>query len=187
MVLTRSRGLDFCCASVLPLYSSHLHSPLRTGKSYTIYFEGEIQPGYSEDVICLALGFVAGDDRVSRIPGFERGSIGMQCRDGSFHVGNNPVQNASARAFRPGDQIGFGMTFSNSRIGTLSASTSSIDVELFATRDGNKIGPWALENLVGQSDTLRGFDGNHDLYAAVGTTREVKAHIWFDRKPPVDY
>jgi hypothetical protein len=137
------------------------------------------------------MGLVAGDDRVSRMPGFERGSIGMQCRDGNFYLGNNLVKNASARGFKPGDQIGFGMTFSNSRIGTLSASSSSIDIELFATRDGNKIGPWALKDLVGQPDSLRGFDGHHDLYAAVGTTRKVEAHIWLDRKycryiPPTD-
>jgi len=190
-VLTWSSGRDFCCTSRLPLYSPHLHSPLRTGKPYTVYFEGEIQPGHSEDAICLALGFVAGDDRVSRMPGFERGSIGMQCRDGSFYVGNGRIKNASARAFRPGDQIGFGMTFSNSGSGVLSASSSSIDVELFATRDGKRIGSWALKDLVEHPDSLRGFDGHNDLYAAVGTTREVDAHIWFDRKywrysPPTD-
>jgi hypothetical protein len=185
-ITTKPRSREFCFTSPLPLYSANLHSPLHTGKKFAIYFEGEILPGNSEDTVCLALGFVAGKDRVSRMPGFECGSIGIQCRDGHLYVGNSLLKNTRTVVFEPGDQLGFGITFSESRKNTqqnmVSTPSPSVDTEIFVSRDGSLIGKWNLQDLAGQSDSLYGFEGEHDLYAAVGTSREVNVDILFEEK-----
>lgn len=179
-IATKPRSREHCFTSALPLYSANLHSPLRTAAPFTIYFEGEILPGNTEDNVHLALGFVAGKDRVLRMPGFERGTIGFQCRDGRLCVGNNVLKDAKTAAFEPGNLLGFGMTLSKSEMG--SSSSPAIDAEIFVTREGSLIGTWKLQDLGENTAVLEGFEGGHDIYAAVGTSREVHVDILFERK-----
>ena len=189
--MTKPRSPESCFTTVRPLYSANHHSPLVTGRSFTIYFEGEIR-GNSDDAVCLALGFVAGRDRAFRMPGLERWSIGIHCRDGRLYMNNNVVENVARGAFEPGQQLGIGMTFSVSGDddrGTDDAqaptvSSSSIGVELFLTRDGEEVGSWNLRDQLGQSEALsfEGLGGAHDLYGAVGTSGDVNADILFEGK-----
>lgn len=83
-VETKARSLESCFITNRPLYSFRHHSPFVTGTPCIIYLEGEIRPGNSEDSVRLALGFVAGRDRASLMPGFERGSIGIHYRNGGL-------------------------------------------------------------------------------------------------------
>lgn len=190
-VATKPRSPESCFVTTRPLYSARHHSPHVTGRPFTIYYEGEIRPGNSEDSVCLALGFVAGRDRASRMPGFERGSIGIHCRDGSLYVNNNLLENAATAVFEPGQQVGIGMTFSKSDCNAQlvddaqpsTASSSSINVEVFLSRDEKKVGSWNLGELRQLGGLpFEGLEGTHDLYAAVGTSREVNVDILFEKR-----
>jgi hypothetical protein len=125
------------------------------------------------------------------MPGFERGSVGVHCRDGGLYVNNALLKNAAAAVFEPGQQVGIGMTFSKSdcdaqQVDDAQSSTacsSSICVEVFLSRDGKKVGNWNLDEL-SQSGGLpfEGLEGAHDLYGAVGTWREVNVDILFEKR-----
>jgi len=162
-----------------------------TGKPFTAYFEGEIRPGDSEDAIRLALGFVAGDDEVSKMPGCERWSIGIQCSEGQLFVNGDGVDSAQTGAFGPGQQLGIGLTYAVSNSvrqtedsGVSIASPTSINVEVFVTRDGKKIGNWNLcDQLRGPGGlSFEGLEGQHDLYAAVGTVGEANIDILLEQR-----
>ena len=172
------------------MYSAKIDSPLVTGKPYTVYFEGEIT-GDSEDAIRLALGFIAGEDAVSKMPGCERWSLGVQCSEGRLFVNGNAVENVHTGGFEPGQQLGIGLKYAvsnqvqqteDSRVSV--APPSSIDGEVFITRDGKKIGSWRLCELLRDSGNLsfEGLEGQHDLYAAVGTSGEANVDILFDEE-----
>jgi hypothetical protein len=187
---TKPRSPELCFTSTLPLYSEFLHSPLRTGRSFTIYYEGQIERT-SEDTVCLALGYVAGKDRTLRMPGFEHGSIGIDCRDGRVYANGKHIRGLKTEPFEPRQRLGVGMTFSK-RVGDISQVTSSsaslvmnssINVELFLTRDGKEIGTWNLREVLGEhSSSFVGLEGLHDLYPAIGTLKDVVVEIWFDKK-----
>lgn len=123
-VTTKPSSREFCFTSPLPLYTAKHHSPLCTESPFTIYFEGDILCGNNEDTVCLALGFVAGKDRVRRTPGFARGSIGVQCRDGHLYLDNNLLNQAGADPFEAGDHLGFGLAFLKKKSSTQKGSNS---------------------------------------------------------------
>jgi len=183
---TKPRSPELCFTSTLPLYSEFLHSPLRTGRSFTIYYEGQIERT-SEDTVCLALGYVAGKDRTLRMPGLEHGSIGIDCRDGRVYANGKHIRGLETEPFEPRQRLGVGMTFST-EVGNISQATSlitnsSIDVELFLTRDGKEIGTWNLQEVFEEdTSSFMGLEGLHDLYPAIGTLKDVVVDIWFDRK-----
>jgi hypothetical protein len=123
------------------------------------------------------------------MPGFEYGSIGICCRGRRLYLNNFPVENTGTAAFEPGQQLGIGITFSrrdcdtqqvdNAQARLPSDSSPSIDVEVFLSRNGKKAGCWNLGDLLAKSDSLPldGLEGNHDLYAAVGTKGAVDVDI----------
>ncbi|KAE9379591.1 hypothetical protein N431DRAFT_434529 [Stipitochalara longipes BDJ] len=63
-------------------------------------------------------------------------------------------------------------------------SPSSIDVEVFVTRDGKKIGGWKLCDQLKESEGLsfEGLEGRHDLYAVVGTLGEANVDILLEER-----
>ncbi|KAI9785345.1 MAG: hypothetical protein M1839_000363 [Geoglossum umbratile] len=193
-VTTQSRSPESCFITSIPLYSARFHSPLDTDRPFTVYFEAAIRlgNGNDEDGVCLALGFVAGRDRACRMPGFEQGSIGIHCRDRQLYLNNCPVENTGSAPFEPGQHLGIGMTFSRRDGETQQvddahaqlplASSSSINVEVFLSRDRKKAGCWNLKDFLGKLDglPLEGLEGNHDLYAAVGTVGKADVDIYFN-------
>ena len=126
------------------------------------------------------------------MPGLERGSIGIHCRDGGLYLNGNPLENVGTTQCEPGQHVGIGVTFSVSSGDAQKAnsaqppvaSSPSINVELFLTRDGKKVGSWNLSDQSRHSEgsPSEGLEGFHDLYAAVGTSGEVNADILFERR-----
>ena len=188
-VATKPRSRESCFTTSLPLYSARHHSPLATGEPFTIYFEGQIRRGNSEDVPWLALGFVAERDEALCMPGVERGGIGIHCYKGMLYINGKPAENLGTAGFDTAQRVGIGLTMSrrDSRSQQVddaqatSTPSSSINVEVFLSRDGEGVGAWSINNLSTQSDSilLEGLNGSHDLYAAVGTKREVNVDIFF--------
>jgi len=185
-VLRRARSAEKCFMISLPLYSAKHNSPLVTNKTFTIYFEVQIRSGDDDGEVGLALGFVAGKARASRLPGFEKGSVGMQCRDGKFYLNGRLVECLATREFEPYQRVGVGMTFSRAfeDAPAMTTSSSAIDVELFLSRDGKKIKGLNLRDQVDLSDTLlsEGLEGAHDLYAVIGTAGKANVDILFEQE-----
>lgn len=190
-VETKRRSPESVFRTLRPLYSANVHSPLITGEPFTVYFEGEIRQGDNEDAIRLALGFVAGEDGASKMPGCERWSLGVQCSEGRLFVNGKVVESVHTGAFEPGQQLGIGLNYAVSNgvqqledNGISTDSPSSIDIEVFITRDGKKIGGWKLCDQLNESEGLsfEGLEGRHDLYAAVGILGEVNVDILFEKK-----
>jgi hypothetical protein len=122
------------------------------------------------------------------MPGLERGSIGVNFRDGGLYVNRQLLAKGICK---PVEQVGIGMTFSKSDVNvkevddvqSSAVSSPSISVEVFLARDGKKAGSWNLGELRDAGSlAFEGLEGNHDLYAAVGTLKEVNVDILFDKK-----
>jgi len=190
---TKLRDLELCIPTALPAYSAILHSPLTTKQSRMVYVEAENRPRRGEDGIeCLMLGFVAGGDRVLKMPGHERWSIGVQCFDGRLYLNGSFADTIVTRGFKPGQRIGIGLTFAVSdhggrqtqdNVGT-GVTSSSIVVEVFVTSDGETIWSQEMHELLKRHEELsdRGLEGRYDLYAAVGTMGEANVNVLLEKK-----
>ncbi|KAF4611345.1 hypothetical protein G7Y89_g15668 [Cudoniella acicularis] len=186
---TWPRSGKMCFTTTFPIYSALLQSPILTGKSFTVYYEGQIERT-SEDVVYVSVGYVAGKERNLHLPGFERGSIGINCRDGRIYVNGTMIPGIKTAPFQPRQRLGLGMTFSkkiydanlNDSSSSASIASSAQNIGMFLTRDGKKLGTWNLQEILGQDRlTFEGFDGSRDLYPAVGTLRDVVVHVLFGR------
>jgi hypothetical protein len=190
---TKPRDLELCIPTTLPAYSAFLHSPLATKHSRMVYVEAENRPRHGEDGIeCLMLGFVAGGDRVLKMPGYERWSIGVQCFDGRLYLNGSFADTIMTRGFKPGQRIGIGLTFAigdhggrqtQDNVGT-GVTSSSIVVEVFVTSDGETIWSREMHELLKRHEGLsdQGLEGWHDLYAAVGTMGEANVDVLLEKK-----
>ncbi|KAH8652705.1 hypothetical protein BGZ60DRAFT_420074 [Tricladium varicosporioides] len=175
-IATRLQSPEICFTTTNPLYSAVLSHPIRSGKSFTMYYEAQIETT-NEDIPCLSLGYVAGKERNFRMPGFEKGSIGIDCRDGRVYLNGIPIPGIKTAPFRPRQRLGLGITFSNKTHDTHK------HIELFLTRGGKKLGTWNLQEILGYDClALEGFDGSRDLYSAVGTQRDVVVNVLFSSK-----
>jgi hypothetical protein len=184
-IATRPGSPETCFTTSLPIYSVHHHSPLATGQPFTIYFDCEIRPGHSDDPVCLAVGFLAGKDRALKMPGFERGSIGVYSRDGGLYLNNKLLKSELKGSFEPGQQLGIGMNFSmrdrQANNPQTADALSYLGVEVFVSRDGRRVATLDLDDQTSEPlDLFReGFRGSHDIYAAIGTVGEVDVEIFF--------
>lgn len=189
---TKPRDLELCIPTALPAYSAILHSPLETKHSRMVYVEAENRPRYGEDAIdYLMLGFVAGGDRVLKMPGHERWSIGVQCFDGRLYLNGHFADTIMTRGFKPGQRIGIGLTFAVGDHGgrqtqgnvSTGATSSSIVVEVFVTSDGETIWSRKMYELLKRHEGLsdQGWEGLHDLYAAVGTMGEANVDVLLEK------
>jgi len=122
------------------------------------------------------------------MPGLECGTIGVHARDGGLYLNNKRLESGSKGSFEPGQQLGIGMTFSRRDRTPVRADDvpetsphSPIQVEVFVSRDGRKVATWDLGD---QSRAMLrdGFEGNHDIYAAVGTRGEVNVDVLFENE-----
>jgi hypothetical protein len=158
-----------------------------------VYVEAENRPRRGEDGIgCFMLGFVAGGDRVFKMPGHERWSIGVQCFDGKLYLNGSFADTIITRGFKPGQRIGIGLTFAvgdyggrqtQDNFGT-GVTSSSIVVEVFVTSEGEKIWSREMHELLKRHEGLsdQGFEGRHDLYAGVGTMGEANVDVLLEKK-----
>ncbi|KAI9853082.1 MAG: hypothetical protein M1838_001583 [Thelocarpon superellum] len=182
---------DACLLTRLPLYSALHHSPLQTGgASKTIYFEVRVhalgRDGDASDS-SLAIGFCTQPYPTFRLPGWQRGSLGVHSDDGHRFVNDLWGGKEFTEPFRPGDTVGLGMTFSVSRTppayqeAKAALSQTPAHVEVFFTRNGKRVGGWDLhEERDARTDLgVEGLEGRHDVYPAVGVYGGVDFEVSF--------
>jgi hypothetical protein len=197
---TRSPTKDSLIQTALPIYSAPADSPLVTERTKTIYFEvkitrfGEHLPKpkssffsrhrHEEELDAgLAVGFFAPPYPTFRLPGWQRGSLGVHSDDGRRYVNDTHGGMDFTSPFKAGQTIGLGMTF---KIPTnppaYGEQGTKLDVEVFLTRDGKREGSWNLHEERDEQDDphgIEGLEGQHDLFPAVGVFGAVEWEIRF--------
>ncbi|CAK40937.1 hypothetical protein AnigIFM63604_007791 [Aspergillus niger] len=185
---TRDGNVDCLLTTNLPLYFSMKDSPLLTEKSKTIYFEVRLlglrvgPRGQSADASGFSIGFVAQPYPNWRCPGWERGSLGVFSDDGCRFVNDSWGGKGFTSKFKVGETVGLGITF---HFPTMATSVSAgidpkVNVDIFFTRDGQKVGGWNLyEELDEDSGGVEGLGGDFDLYGALGLFGGVDFEVFF--------
>ncbi|KAL9600920.1 MAG: hypothetical protein Q9219_002855 [cf. Caloplaca sp. 3 TL-2023] len=186
-------GKEACLLSFLPCYFAAADSPLVTEAKKIIYFEVKVQSygrGRGGDASSIALGYCAMPFPTWRMPGWERGSLGVHGDDGRRYVNDTWGGKDFVKAVQPGETVGLGMELSIPEnppsYGSSQGQTPSMKVEVFFTRNGVKEAGWDIhEELDAQHDLgIEGLDGHFDLYAAIGLFGEVEfaanfhRHLW---------
>ncbi|ELR08437.1 hypothetical protein GMDG_00501 [Pseudogymnoascus destructans 20631-21] len=185
---SKRKSPDSCLVSTVPLYSVLAHSPMSLRRSKTIYFEVAISPRNRSEV-SIALGFVAQPFPPFRLPGWERGSLGVHGDDGNKYINDCWGGKGFTDPFKPGETIGLGMVLKPKKSDAPPSygepqPREVVDVEIFLTREGEKVGQWDLheEADASQDRLVTGLEGGHDLFAAVGTFEEASFEVRFDSK-----
>ncbi len=182
---------DSSILSNLPLYCATIDSPLRTGLPKTVYFEIKVlglnrnMLSFSEADAGIAIGFVAPPYPTFRLPGWERGSLGVHGDDGHRYV-NDPTGGHDFTApFKPGETVGIGMRFSvPAQPPSYGEAPQELDIEVFFTRNGKVVGSWNgheeldAKKSVGGNVGLR---GECDLFPAIGVFGGVDFDVFFGR------
>lgn len=170
---TVKKSPDRCAISYPPLYSVNLHDPTRTGKPKTVYYEFRLLR--DSPTPFLAVGFSALPYPSFRMPGWHRGSLAVHGDDGHKYINDRWGGKDFTQAFDKGVIYGIGMSFSPS-------GSHKPKVEIFFTRDGQKIGGWELHEETDSEQDLpvTGLEGFHDLAASIGTYDGVKYQVIFD-------
>lgn len=189
---TRSGARDSILTSTLPVYFAMEDSPYKEavsgggGRKKTIYFEVKVRQlgrGRGSDEASVAIGFVAQPYPTWRLPGWERGSLGVHGDDGRRYVNDTWGGKDFVRPWREGETVGVGMRFEVAGAGEGElAEEGKCAVEVFFTRNGQVEGIWNLhETLDHASGGVDGLEGDWDLYAGVGAFGGVEFDIVFDR------
>ncbi|KAL4917062.1 hypothetical protein BDW62DRAFT_184478 [Aspergillus aurantiobrunneus] len=173
---TRDKNGDCVLLTNLPLYFSLADSPFIAEGEKTIYFEVKLlglRAGPTpNDASGLSIGFAAQPYPTWRSPGWERGSLGVFSDDGCRFVNDSWGGKDFTDAFRVGETVGLGMTFQLPRnVNTSGGSlpTQRLDVNVFFTRNGQRVSDWDLyEEVDEEAGGIRGLGGDHDLYPAIG-------------------
>ncbi|KAL8717153.1 MAG: hypothetical protein Q9225_005582 [Loekoesia sp. 1 TL-2023] len=185
---TAPGGRDACLLSFLPCYFALVDSPFVTKTKKTIYFEVNVKsygPGRDGDTSSLALGYCAVPYPTWRMPGWERGSLGVHGDDGRRYVNDTWGGKDFTSAIQEGETVGLGMEFSipdtPPSYGSSPERMPSMKIEVFFTRNGIKEAGWNLhEELDAQNDLgIDGLDGRFDLYAAIGLFGSVEFEVNF--------
>lgn len=187
---TRVGSNDSCLISSVPLYFAYLDSPLKTQRSKTIYFEVKIRAlgsKHSSNQGSVALGYCAVPYPTWRLPGWERGSLAVHGDDGRRYVNDTWGGKEFTSAFRVGDTVGLGMSFSfpdtPPEYSVSPQVNVALKVEVFFTKNGKLEGGWnVMEQLDAHELGIHGLDGNFDLYAACGSFGRVEFDCVFTRR-----
>ncbi|KAF2139928.1 uncharacterized protein K452DRAFT_200314, partial [Aplosporella prunicola CBS 121167] len=198
---THSRCRDSCLLTGLPLYSATADSPLATGgRPKTIYFELRVlgvgginaskrSRSLEEADAGIALGFVAPPYPPWRLPGWQRGSLGVHGDDGRRYVNDTFGGVDFTTAFQPGETVGLGMRFAAPRNPPaygqgMRDGPPRMDIDVFFTRGGKRVGGWDLheeldERAIGGA---MGLEGECDLFGAVGVFGGVDFEVFFNER-----
>ena len=125
----------------------------------------------------IALGFFAPPYPAWRLPGWQRGSLGVHGDDGHRYV-NDPFGGLDfTDAFNVGDTLGIGITYS------IPSGTPPYGLEgqVFFTRNGKKEGGWDIHEQLDEKieDGVKGLEGDYDIFAAVGVFGPADFEIRF--------
>lgn len=177
---TKTASKDSILLSQLPLYFAAQDSPMYTERPRTAYFEVKVlQVGQTDngDQAALALGFCAQPYPSWRLPGWERGSLGVHGDDGRRYVNDSWGGQDFTNPFKASETVGIGITFTIPQENTNSLRAPST---VFFTRNGQKVGGWDLnEQLDAVSGEVKGLEGDYDLYAGIGTFGQIEFEATF--------
>jgi hypothetical protein len=184
---------DCVLISTMPLYFEQVHSPFRTERPKTIYYEVKIlkfggHRSTNEDEHALAMGFCAVPYPTWRMPGWERGSLAVHSDDGRRYVSDTDGGVDFTHPFRAGETVGLGIHFglpdSQPNFVPTPSKGQPLKGRVFLTRNGVDAGDWNIqEEMDAESEfgTL-GVDGKYDLYAAIGIFGQVEFEVKFQPK-----
>ena len=188
---TNAGSKDSSLLTSSPLFFACADSPLTTRAPKTIYFEIKLRSlgrGRGTDQSSIAIGFCSIPYPAWRMPGWERGSLGVHGDDGRKYVNDSWGGKDFTSPFIEGETVGLGMTFSNPDISPTYGAQSSIGttskVKIFMTRGGRFDREWDLHEELDASNDLgiEGLDGQFDLYGAVGVFGGVEFDVFFSKK-----
>ncbi|KAH7138468.1 hypothetical protein B0J11DRAFT_514491 [Dendryphion nanum] len=187
---THANCKDSSILTSLPAYAVMWDSPLRTHQPKTIYFElkvtgiGRGGNSLEEADAGIAIGFVAPPYPTFRLPGWQRGSLGVHGDDGRKYVNDTFGGSDFTVAFKPGEVVGIGMTFAppkNPPSYDQAQQGKILDIDVFFTRNGKKEGGWdGNDELDERSEggTI-GLRGECDLFPAIGVFGGVDFEVYF--------
>ncbi|PSN71706.1 hypothetical protein BS50DRAFT_569349 [Corynespora cassiicola Philippines] len=188
---THAKCKDSSLLTNLPLYSVFSDSPIHTQKAKTIYFELKVigvGRGFfslEEADVGIAMGYVAPPYPTFRLPGWQRASLGVHGDDGHKYVNDTWGGSDFTTAFKPGETVGIGITFSPPRNPPSYEQTQQgklVDIQVFFTRNGVREGSWdGNEELDERSEGgTVGLQGECDLFPAIGVFGGVDFEVFFN-------
>ena len=168
---------DSLLQTALPVFSAAADSPINTQREKTIYFEVKINAlgvrhRNQEIDAGIAIGFFAPPYPPFRLPGWERGCLGVHSDDGRRYIADPNGGMDFTDPFKVGQTVGIGMTFriSNNQPPVGYGQTRQmLAIEVFFTRNGKRTGEWNLfEERMDDVEEIVGLQGDRDLFPAVG-------------------
>jgi hypothetical protein len=185
--------------TALPAYSALADSPLVTERPRKIYFEVKIislgprpdahksrfgsligNKHAANEETGVALGFFAPPYPPFRLPGWHRGSLGVHSDDGRRYVGNPEGGVDFTTPFKVGETVGLGMVF---RLpSAYSEAAPKLDVEVFFTRNGRKVGGWDVNRDTDAEDEITvGLQGDLDLFPSIGVFGPSEVEVYLSQ------
>jgi hypothetical protein len=164
--------------SSIPLYFAAVDHPGFTGRQKTIYFEIVIKSiGNANSGI--AIGFSAKPYPPWRLPGWHRSSIGVHGDDGRRFVNDSWGGRDFVPAFRRGETVGLGMTFTAQ---VADPERGTVKTTAFLTRNGQRDKSWEWdidEERDERDEGVEGLMGEGDLYPSIGMFGGVQFGVIF--------
>ena len=181
---TKLDNTDSLLVSHIPLYFAAVESPLQTERRKLLYFEVKLLSfGHKRgDKDALALGYCAIPTPTWRLPGWERGSIGVHSDDGRRYVSDTEGGKDFTSSFKAGETIGIGITFDVPKENPhVPMNRTPMNGQVIFTRNGRQHGGWDIHEEVDAANEfgVLGIDGKYDLFAAVGIYGKVEFEVCF--------
>ncbi|KAF5103299.1 hypothetical protein D0Z03_000235 [Geotrichum reessii] len=188
-VRSRKDCPDTTFVSSLPLFSPHMKNEGGPHGSGNFYFEVLITTLQDPREASVAIGFTCLPYPNFRLPGWHRGSVAVHSDDGRRYVNDSLSGKPFVLPFVENQTVGIGMNLNRmvvyfTRNGALEKEWSLIaDRNEVVNRGGRGVDPERHYRDGG----IEGFEGMHDVYAAVGIFGEAGVVVNFDGSQPFLY
>ncbi|CDO51744.1 hypothetical protein DV495_002431 [Geotrichum candidum] len=180
---------DTTFVSSLPLFSPHMKSEGGPHGSGRLYFEVLITTLQDPHDASIAIGFACLPYPNFRLPGWHRGSVAVHSDDGRRYVNDSLSGKPFVLPFVENQTVGLGINLDRmvvffTRNGRLEKEWSLIsDRNEVVNRGGRGVDPERQYRDGG----IEGFEGVHDIYAAVGIFGEAGVVVNFGGSQPFLY